>query len=42
MIYWATVIMMTKRLTTRYETGQVPQPRWGGNWQPATPATWGS
>ena len=41
MIYWATVIIMTRRLT-RYETGQAPQPRWGGNRQPATPATWGS
>jgi hypothetical protein len=29
MVYWATVFIMTKRLT-RYETGQ-PQPeRWGG------------
>jgi hypothetical protein len=29
MIWWATVFIMTKRLT-RYETGQ-PQPqRWGG------------
>ena len=38
MIYWATVIIMTRRLT-RYETGQAPGPRWGGDRQPATPAT---
>lgn len=35
MIYWATVIIMTRRLT-RYETGQAPEPRWGGDRQPAT------
>jgi transposase len=29
MIYWATVFIMTKRLT-RYETGQPLPPRWGG------------
>jgi transposase len=29
MIWWATVFIMTKRLT-RYETGQPPPPRWGG------------
>jgi transposase len=29
MIWWATVFIMTKRLT-RYETGQPQPPRWGG------------
>ena len=29
MIYWATVIIMTRRLA-RYETGQPPRQRWGG------------
>jgi hypothetical protein len=29
MIYWATVIIMTRRLA-RYETGQPPTQRWGG------------
>jgi transposase len=29
MIYWATVFIMVKRLT-RYETGQPPPKRWGG------------
>jgi transposase len=29
MIYWATVIIMTRRLA-RYETGTAPEPRWGG------------
>jgi transposase len=29
MIWWATVFIMTKRLT-RHETGQPPPPRWGG------------
>ena len=29
MIYWATVIIMTRRLA-RYETGKPAQPRWGG------------
>jgi transposase len=29
MIYWATVIIMTRRLA-RYETGQPPGQRWGG------------
>ena len=29
MIYWATVIIMTRRLA-RYENGQSPVPRWGG------------
>jgi transposase len=30
MIYWATVLIMTKRLA-RYETGQPPIQRWSGN-----------
>jgi len=38
MIYWATVIIMTRRLT-RYQAGQPPQPRWGRDRRPATPAT---
>jgi transposase len=38
MIYWATVIIMTRRLA-RYQAGQAPQPRWGGDRQPATQAT---
>ncbi|HZD74702.1 MAG TPA: transposase, partial [Actinomycetota bacterium] len=29
MIYWATILIMTRRLA-RYETRQPPQPRWGG------------
>jgi transposase len=29
MIYWATVIIMTRRLA-RYETATQPEPRWGG------------
>ena len=29
MIYWATIFIMTRRLT-RYETGQPQPPRWGG------------
>jgi hypothetical protein len=29
MVYWATVFIMTKRLT-RYEAGQPQPPRWGG------------
>ena len=29
MIYWATVIIMTRRLA-RYETGTPAEPRWGG------------
>jgi transposase len=33
MIYWATVLIMTKRLT-RYQTGQPPPPRWGGERKP--------
>ncbi len=38
MIYWATVIIMTRRLA-RYQSGQAPVPRWGGERQPATQAT---
>jgi transposase len=34
MIYWATILIMTKRLT-RYETGQPAPPRWGGTRRPA-------
>jgi transposase len=34
MIYWATVIIMTRRLA-RYETGQPPVKRWGGKRTPA-------
>jgi hypothetical protein len=30
MIYWATVLIMTKRLT-RYETGQHPPRHWSGD-----------
>jgi transposase len=33
MIYWATVLIMTRRLT-RYETGQPPIRRWGGERKP--------
>lgn len=37
MIYWATIFIMTRRLT-RYETGMPAQPRWGGQRnQPAQP-----
>jgi transposase len=35
MIYWATVIIMTRRLA-RYETGQPPIQRWGGE-RPSPP-----
>jgi transposase len=34
MIYWATILIMTKRLT-RYETSQPPPKRWGGDRKPA-------
>ena len=34
MVYWATVFIMTKRLA-RYETGQAPAKRWGGDRKPA-------
>lgn len=37
MVYWATILIMTKRLA-RYETGQPPQPRWGGDRKPPEPA----
>jgi hypothetical protein len=33
MVYWATVFIMTRRLT-RYETGKPAQPRWGGQRNP--------
>jgi transposase len=33
MIYWASVLIMTKRLA-RYETGQPPLKRWGGDRKP--------
>ena len=36
MIYWATVIIMTRRLA-RYETGQPAEPRWGGHRKPPDP-----
>ncbi|MGH7072072.1 MAG: IS5 family transposase [Acetobacteraceae bacterium] len=37
MVYWATVFIMTRRLA-RYETGQPPEPRWGGPRTPPEPA----
>lgn len=37
MIYWATVLIMTRRLA-RYETGQPPAKRWGGDRKPPEPA----
>jgi transposase len=36
MIYWATVLIMTKRLA-RYETGQPPPKRWSGDRTPPGP-----
>ena len=33
MVYWATVFIMTRRLA-RYETGQPPAKRWGGDRKP--------
>jgi transposase len=33
MVYWATVFIMTRRLA-RYQTGQPPEPRWGGERKP--------
>jgi transposase len=36
MVYWATVLIMTKRLA-RYETGQPPAKRWGGDRTPPGP-----
>jgi transposase len=36
MIYWATVLIMTRRLA-RYETGQPAEPRWGGGRRPPDP-----
>jgi transposase len=38
MVYWATVIIMTRRLA-RYQAGQAPEPRWGGDRRPATLTT---
>ena len=35
MVYWATVLIMTSRLA-RYETGQPPLKRWGGDRKPPT------
>ena len=32
MVYWATVMIMTRRLA-RYQAGAPPQPRWGGDRQ---------
>jgi hypothetical protein len=37
MVYWDTVFIMTRRLA-RYETGQPPARRWGGNRKPASRA----
>ena len=37
MAYWATVIIMTRRLA-RYETGQPAEPRWGGDRKLPEPA----
>jgi transposase len=34
MIYWATIMIMTRRLA-RYQAGQPPEPRWGGDRKPA-------
>jgi hypothetical protein len=36
MVYWATVLIMTRRLT-RYETGQPPSKRWGRGRYPGQP-----
>jgi len=36
MVYWATVIIMTRRLA-RYENGQPPARRWGGDRKPPDP-----
>jgi transposase len=36
MVYWATILIMTKRLA-RYETGQPPVKRWGGDRKPPDP-----
>jgi transposase len=38
MIYWATVIIMIRRLA-RYQAGTPAEPRWGGDRRPATAAT---
>jgi transposase len=34
MVYWATILIMTKRLA-RYQAGQPPEPRWGSDRTPA-------
>ncbi len=36
MIYWATIIIMTRRLA-RYQNGQPPTRRWGGDRKPPDP-----
>jgi transposase len=36
MVYWVTVFMMTRRLA-RYQSGQPPIPRWGGQRRPPAP-----
>jgi hypothetical protein len=36
MIYWATILIMTRRLA-RYETGEPPVQRWGGDRKPPPP-----
>jgi hypothetical protein len=37
MLYWATVMIMTRRLAC-YETGEPAPPRWGGDRKPSPPA----
>jgi transposase len=37
MVYWATILIMTRRLA-RYQTGQPPQQRWGGDRPQPAPA----
>jgi hypothetical protein len=36
MVYWATVLIMTRRLA-RYQADQLPEPRWGGDRKPPRP-----
>jgi transposase len=36
MVYWATVFIMTRRLA-RYQVGQLPESRWGGDRKPPRP-----
>jgi len=38
MVYWATVMIMTRRLA-RLEADQPPEPRWGGD---RKPPLWGT